>query len=68
MWNTNNVCEDQNKMMQASDSINKIYGDTLDSWHALNERMKKSGPVGDWTRAFCLPDDLYEGWKDNVHY
>ena len=38
-------------------NICDIYDDTLGNWHALNER--KSGPVGDWTRASRLPDENY---------
>ena len=34
-------------MMQANESIINIYDEALANWHALNEGMKKSGPVGD---------------------
>ena len=39
------------------ENIINIYDDALANFQALNER-KKTGPVGDWTRACCLPDKI----------
>ena len=34
------------KMMQASKSISDVYDYAMANWHALNERMKKTGSIG----------------------
>ena len=33
--------------MQANEIIINIYDVALAKWHTLNERVKRSGPVGD---------------------
>ena len=44
------------KMIEIGEELNDIYDDALANWHTLNERVKKSGPVRDWTQACGLPN------------
>ena len=50
MRNTNNACKDWNKRCKQitnDNMINDIHDDdALANWHTLNERVEKSGPVG----------------------
>ena len=51
-------------MMQANQSITKFYDDAMANWHTLNQRIKKSGPVGDYTRPSYL---LYGNFTTEPH-